>query len=83
MNEKLTLSAVECAELLGISTAQFRRAVHRGELPGPVFTGRPFRWSRKQILNRINDDEPEEDQFKSQQEELMARIRALKPEDIR
>lgn len=80
---RATLTAKEAAQEIGISVTQFRRAVDRGELPGPCLKSRPWRWSwvaiEKALANPDNDDAPLIDS----KELLMERIRGLDPNEIR
>jgi len=77
-----TLTAPEAAKLIGISPASFRRAVDRGELPGPSIRGRPYRWSWAAIERALANPTPSDAPL-SIDEELMGRIYGMDPNEIR
>jgi len=43
------LTAAQCAEIKGITTRQWLRAVERGEYPKPWFKGHPNMWEEWQL----------------------------------
>ncbi len=49
-SERLALTAVETAKLLGVSTRHIWKLHAAGQLPQPVRLGRSVRWRRKELL---------------------------------
>lgn len=75
---RATVTAKEAAKEIGISETQFRRAVDRGELPGPCLKSRPWRWSWVAIEKALAP-EPETvtSSLDAQAAELREKIRCM------
>ena len=49
MANSQTMNVQEASAYLGMTCGQFRRAVDRGEIPGPIVKCRPALWSTIQL----------------------------------